>query len=244
MSQPELPKWKYAHWQGSQHFHVPVVGESFYRDDIQSIVRNPVGRRAYCLVTAYLVPYSTNKHDKNAVKVVVCGKVVGHLDREYAVTYREYASEMPDSVEHMSVDALITGGIGQHDGEKYDYSICLDIPEDLRINLIEKPHDDILVCGHGYGALKLGDYGTYTATVLMPLVHRDELHKNLDVTDWTTDHWDTINWYVMNRQGIGIGFKIYAMSKTEYSEKFGTRTVDASLELGEGRFAKLILKPC
>ena len=69
-------------------YKIKAVGTSYHRRAIESIALNPDGLRALALCTAYLVPEDDNEHDSHAVKVVVDGKTVAHLAREYARTYR------------------------------------------------------------------------------------------------------------------------------------------------------------
>lgn len=64
---------------------VEVAGESHYGSAFEAIVnRNGGGREVELSVTAVLLPEPRNRHDRNAVKVLVAGDQVGYLPREEA----------------------------------------------------------------------------------------------------------------------------------------------------------------
>jgi hypothetical protein len=63
------------------------------------------------------------------------------------------------------------------------------------------------------------------------------------VDSWTTDHWDTVNYYVSNKAGLGIGHKLFGIPKPEHRELFGEFEPEADIMSIEGRFAVIELTP-
>lgn len=78
-----FPLWGQRGWG-----RVEVAGESHYGSAFEAIVNRNGGRREVELsVTAVLLPEPRNRHDRNAVKVLVAGDQVGYLPREEAGRY-------------------------------------------------------------------------------------------------------------------------------------------------------------
>jgi hypothetical protein len=81
--------------------------------------------------------------------------------------------------------------------------------------------------------------GSYVAIVWVPTSDFNELHKSRQVEEWTTETWDTVNFYALNRQGIGLGFKVYELPKQQYTKLFEDGPTTGTLLLEAGRFATL-----
>ncbi len=73
---------------GGGMFLVRAVGESFYQRRLNSLAGEITKDIHAKHVDVLLVPYR-NKHDRNAVAVTICGKIVGHLSPENAVLLRK-----------------------------------------------------------------------------------------------------------------------------------------------------------
>jgi hypothetical protein len=102
-------------------YAIEVVGESHYLDNLRSIAgRGEV--RLEC--AALLVPDDDNRHDKNAVKVIIQGKQVGHLSRKLAREYRAKMAEQGMGDVVAEVPAIIVGG-GK---DKPNLGVWLDLP--------------------------------------------------------------------------------------------------------------------
>jgi hypothetical protein len=187
---------------------------------------------------AYLEFDDSNIHDTNAVRVVVQGQTIGHLPAAYAATYRSYLTELPSHIVHVAVFAAITGGL-QTDQRQYEYTVELDIPDSLMLRPVNGQIDDEVVRFFGYEPLQLIADGSYAVKVWLPVPDIGELHPKLLVQEWTTDSWKTINYYARDRQGIGLGFKLYEIGKSEHARLFGDLETVATLVLGEERFATL-----
>lgn len=81
---------------------VEVGGESFYAAALRGLAEGPRER------WASLVPDPDNPYDPNAVKVVIDGIHVGHLDRGTAVVFRPVA----DRIRQLGCDACCVATIG------------------------------------------------------------------------------------------------------------------------------------
>jgi hypothetical protein len=228
----------YAHWESTGTFKVAVAGTSHYRKAIESIALNQSGTTALVICLAYLEFDNRNQHDPNAVRVMVGGQLVGHLAAGYAKTYRSYLSELPPHIKHVSVAAAITGGLRTID-RAYEYTIELDIPDNLKMHPLSEPMRDEITRVNGYAPLIESSNGIYTAKVWIPTPDQNDLHKQRRVHEWTTDAWETVNFYALNRQGIGLGHKLYEIPKAQHARLFHGRATSATLELGDGRFATL-----
>lgn len=102
---------------------VDIVGESFYRDALDELGRT--GRKDFL---AALVPDPANPYDRNAVKVVIEGRHVGHLSREMAEMLCSRISARHDRLGHCVVNARLGGG-GSPD---VNYGVKLWLPDPER----------------------------------------------------------------------------------------------------------------
>jgi hypothetical protein len=97
------------HWNGGGSFDGEVVGESHYQADLKRLS----GGERRKNTTAQLVCESNNQHDKNAVKVEIAGKTVGHLSREDAIAHRNRLQALKQGGAIVECPAVIvTGGNG------------------------------------------------------------------------------------------------------------------------------------
>ena len=83
---------QYFHWPGNGIFRVSAVGESFYRNQIESIAQNGI-QPALVFCTAHLVPETNNNHDPMAVALHINELKVAHLSREDAKKFRDNLEE-------------------------------------------------------------------------------------------------------------------------------------------------------
>lgn len=219
-------------------YKVKAVGTSYHREAIESIAQNPNGLRSLALCTAYLIPEDDNPYDSNAVRVVIDNKTVGHLARDYAQTYRSYFSELGAPLPIAIVMAAITGGL-RVDGREYEYSVELDIPDSLKLFPVSELPDEDVTRAHGFGLPKPCGDGLYEMKVWIPVADWGELHRSRRVHEWTTNEWRTVNFYAENRQAIGLGFKLYELTKLDYKRYFGAGPTTCELLLGTTRIATL-----
>ena len=232
----DLPS--YAHWDSTGTFKVTVAGTSHYRGEIAAIALNPNNVSALVICLAYLVPDSQNIHDSNAIRVVIEGQTVGYLASDYAKIYRSFSHQLPSHIKHISVAAAITNGMMTKD-KTYEYTVELDIPESLKLHPLSKHMDYEVTRVNGYVPLQKESDGIYFAPVWVPTPDFDELNKSRIVKEWTSESWNSIGYFAMNSQGIGRGFKVYELSKSQYKKLFKNGPTKGQLLLDSGRFAKL-----
>jgi hypothetical protein len=189
---------------------------------------------------AYLILEDDNPHDSQAVRVEIKGQKVGYLARDYAPSYRSIIDGLPAYIEEVSVAAAITNG--QRFGTKtYEYTVELDIPDSLKLFPLTERMDDELSTSPGYTSLERSDDGSLRAKVWIPVADFSLLDRGLEVDTWTTPEWSTVNFYVSNRQRIGLGYKIYELPKPEYQALLGGRESTLSLVVNGTRFAEFVI---
>lgn len=83
-------------WSRGKWPQVDVVGESHYKESLRSLfpAKLPADGSQSIDTTAILLPEPTNKHDPNAVMVLVQGKHVGYLAREDAARYAPVLNQL------------------------------------------------------------------------------------------------------------------------------------------------------
>jgi len=101
---------------------VDIVGESFYGKAIREVLAL-VGPGVQ--MWASLIPDPENPYDPNAVKVVIAGRHVGHLDRDVAIVFLPVARRIRELGCEAQCSAVIGGGGGRP-------SVALDLgtPDD------------------------------------------------------------------------------------------------------------------
>ena len=228
------------HWNESGEFTVRVAGTSYRRDAIAKVARNPPDVPALVMCHAELVPEDGNPHDANAVAVRINGTHVGYLPRDYAPTFRGYISELPDELRVTVAVAVITSGFEQ-DGRSYEYRIEIDIPNSLNATYGKPAHELEIVRINGY--LPLEDDGDgYRAVVWIP-----ELLSETSGTDvvniWTRPEWPEVCFYVPNKFGASLGFKVYALDKKKHAKLFKRGWPRVKMDFTNGRIANLLITP-
>lgn len=116
---------------GPGQYRVDVAGESFYRDSLIKICGPRCEGGVSIEVRAELVLQDDNPHDKKAVKVIVNGLQVGHLSCDDARAFRRTVRYGKLSEYETSECAvLIRGGWDRGPGDRGDYGVRLDLPQD------------------------------------------------------------------------------------------------------------------
>ena len=95
---------------GDDSFSQEVVAESFYQEALDAICGGKCedGHDREC--HAVLKPEPENRHDKNAVAVVIEGSTVAYLDRETAVEFHKGMRALGAGGGAASCAAIINGG--------------------------------------------------------------------------------------------------------------------------------------
>lgn len=104
-------------------YNVNVVGESYYRDALESILGPAAGTTEEVYMPASVELDDANVHDHQAVRIMIGGKKVGHLSRDDARRLRStYAGPIAGGLRAWNVPARIYGG---GDEELYSVSLAL-----------------------------------------------------------------------------------------------------------------------
>lgn len=122
---------------GGKQYNFDIVGEASYQSALAAIAgaKGEVGKRFECM--AVVIPETTNKHDKNAIQVIINRKLVGYFDRESAKKFHQYMQKNNISRAGFIVDAIIVGG-WIDDGGEGSYGVKLDAPLDFNQWQLEK----------------------------------------------------------------------------------------------------------
>jgi hypothetical protein len=104
---------------------VPVVGESYYQDNLARLCggRTKEGHSYECV--AILRPEPTNPYDPNAVAVCIDGLQIGHLSREAAKAFAPVADVLVGRLAACS--AVVRGGWDRGGGDEGAFGVVLDL---------------------------------------------------------------------------------------------------------------------
>lgn len=215
-----MPKAKRPlHWPATDIFSVAASGASYYREAIEKISGNPDGESALVFCTAMLVPEEGNVADPYAVAIYVTEKKVGHLDRQMAQDFRQHLIAQGIPIQTTTCDAAITNGLRTPEKE-YSYTVELDLPSPLLLPDSRKPTYPDVDKGSPAPIFYWRDPGWCLVETRMPFHARTD-HDSRSVEYWTTEEWSTVNFYLPNSRGIGLGHKLFGIDKVEIRTKFG-----------------------
>lgn len=209
-----------VHWPETGLFPVKVVGARYYRDAINRVAQNATGNSALVFCTASLVPEADNPHDAQAVAVMIAGEKIGYLQRDAAPALRSRLHEVGLDGETSLCRAVISAGL-EASGKIYDYIIELDFDLSSEPGISTKAHQEVDRRTSNF-PLELQSDGTYLVHVWLGEGVLGHMHKHKKIHAWTTDDWDSINYYVLNSQGIGLGHKLFSISKGTHQRLFGS----------------------
>lgn len=231
-------------WPGTGFYPVAAVGTKFHLEALRRLAQNPPGTHAFLLCAAELVPEPDNPHDSKAVAIRIDGFNVAHLAREAAPGVPSALSRAGLPADAVTLaKAVVSGGLSTPDRD-YAYTIDLDI--DLRRPNLVFGERLAVPSTHRlprYPQLESQPDGSLTARVWLPVSSHDLLHKKRGVMLWTTDEWDTVNFYADNFKRAGLGHKILEMPKCLFNKMFGDDRLEMSVEDLQGRWATLRVRP-
>lgn len=125
---------------------IEVVGESFYRPALQELVAIPPGPQGGHVYKAALVCDPSNPYDRNAVKVMIDGRHVGHLPRELAALVAEQVGSLAIANGEVNCSAEIRGS-----DTEFGQGVVLSL--DLsRLNVVIAGEDDPADFPEGLGS--------------------------------------------------------------------------------------------
>jgi len=236
------PATQSLHWPASGAFRVPVVGEAHYRNAIARVAQNAPGKAAMTFCTARLVPEDLNPHDENAVAVYFGDAKVGYLARETAIDFRsKLARHDQRSLPQTTCDAAVVNGLVA-DGKAYDYSIELDLELDGDLPRLAIPTYLEVSRRDPAPPLRARGAGLFDVTVWLPHDALHDMDKRQRVEPWTTAHWDSVNYYLRNSRGIGLGHKVVAVPKNLHATWFEDREPEVTVVAVKGRWLTLLFK--
>lgn len=230
------------HWRPSGTFQVPMIGDAHGRDVIAGIAQNKPGKTAMAFCTARLVPENLNPHDPNAVAVFIENARVGYLARERAAELRAALARLDHAhLPQTTCDAVILNGLVA-DGKAYDYSVELDLDLISTLPQLSFPQFAEVVRRDPTPPLQTRGTGLFEVTVWLPHAAIHDLDNLQRVKSWTTEHWDTVNYYLRNTRGIGLGHKVMAVPKKLHEKLFGDKEPQVTVLAIEGRNVTLLFK--
>ena len=238
---PDLARQQ-LHWPGSGSFPLEVVGETYHREAIAQIARNPEGKRALVYCTASLLPETGNLHDPHAVAVLIDGKKAGYLSRDLAFVFRARLSALDIALRETTCDARITNGL-KVDNTAYAYSIHLDVALESSAPTATQANFPVPLRKNPDSELVQGVDGRYVLSAPIEAYVLADLKEGQFLDPWTTENWSTINWYAPNRQGIGLGHRLLSIDKAVYARVFGQVEPDAVVESIDGCTVAVSLDP-
>jgi len=118
---------------------IEVVGESFYRPALRELSAASTGSQVGRLYQAALVCDPANPYDRNAVKVMVEGRHVGHLPRELAALVTDRISELTSLNGEVTCAAEIRGS-----GPEFGQGVVLSVDFDY-LGLVVSESDEMPV---------------------------------------------------------------------------------------------------
>ena len=115
-----------------------IVGEGYYQDAIASIV-GPKCENGYCIpVEIELQREPTNPHDRNAVKCLIGGKLVGYINREAAPALQGVLRDCERRGVRATIAGYVSGGWRRLGGDEGHYGVKLGpVPESF--DLADEP---------------------------------------------------------------------------------------------------------
>lgn len=115
----QIPFWE------DDNARTPIVGESHYQRELQSLCAERPSDRTWVKRTAHLVPQDDNPYDKQAVAVLIAGTLVGFLSKEDARRLRARLRTRHIPGVTTGCDAIVKGGLPGRDGKTLKYNVEL-----------------------------------------------------------------------------------------------------------------------
>lgn len=231
-------------WKPTAEYAVKAALTSRFRESLDEVAKNRKGTTSRIFTLVVLCPDNTNPTDSDAVAVTTQQaphKILGYIPREVAAEYRQRMAHA--GYDHLvsACEAVLSGGLVTTD-KIYDYILEVDL------DMSNDPHSDHLVIhpemvrNPADPVFKSGADGVYRFKCWIPHDATGNLHPELRTKGWTTHSWTTVNYYLSNSQGIGLGFKILSIAKAKHARVFGEEPVTAVVEEIKRRWVTLRLR--
>jgi hypothetical protein len=231
-------------WKPRGLYGVKATWTSRFRAEIDEWAKDSDGRANVVSSLVVLYPDKDNAADPNAILITTPmqpPKLLGYLPREQAAEYRQRMAEAGFAHMISACEATLTGGLDTGD-RSYDYVLELDL------DMSEAPHPEHLVVNPqtvrrpAIPPFEPDEQGVYRFKCWLPHDAVGFLHPMGRTKGWTTDGWDTINYYLANAKGIGLGFKVLSVPKADHIRVFGEAPVNAVIEDIKQRWVVLRLE--
>lgn len=239
MSELEMPEWPAEGLYGIQ-----ATGSGAYGDALSKIAKNPGDTTNLTFLRVVLLPDDNNRYDPNAVAVLHMAdgsspELLGHLSRAHAIDYRARLKTLGFESMASVCNAVLSGGLQTND-RSYSYVLELDL--DLSISPTKGA---IVAMGEpkreaSNPTFEKDRQGSYRFRCWLT-GGLDGHHPKNRTKAWTTPDWDTVNYYLQNAQGIGLGAKLISVPKEEHRRAFGDGFASAVVEGIDGRWVTLRL---
>lgn len=129
--------------RGTGKFYISITGTTHYKSNIIYICNGTTNKTPDKMYLAEIALESDNQADKNAVKISIKDRTVGHLSREDAKFFRNVLSQHGIHDTIFNCYAKITGGWHSEDGFIGNFGVNIDLPEDF-INYEQPPPGDYI----------------------------------------------------------------------------------------------------
>ena len=115
---------------------IEIVGERFRQQALVAIAGRKGDDPVNMPHVAALVPEPTNRHDPNAVQVIIDGRHVGYLSREQAVGYHSMMASIDEPGRALAnIEARIYGGRISDNGWVNNYEVSIYLPASLAVQI-------------------------------------------------------------------------------------------------------------
>lgn len=104
-----------------------VVGESHYQDSLEYAARHRSEGAQYIACVAELVPDPNNEFDRNAVRIEIAGRPVGHLSRDQAQVWQPFLLPIASAGRRIFTRATIAGGWDRGPADSGSWGVRLDM---------------------------------------------------------------------------------------------------------------------
>ncbi|AVL53804.1 hypothetical protein CEP88_15135 [Roseobacter denitrificans] len=106
-------------------YQFDIVGEASYQIELEAIAGKKTKESKQFRCHAAMVIEDNNRHDPEAVRVVIDSKTVGYLSRADARHFRKWFAEQDLGLLGVAVSAEIVGGWKDHESEGH-FGVKLD----------------------------------------------------------------------------------------------------------------------
>jgi hypothetical protein len=123
-----------VHLARGRDFTFEIVGEASYQVALDAICGGKCEEGHRLSAVAQLCFQEDIPYDRNAVVVLIDGKVVGYVPRALAAQFRDTILRLNPDERPVTCDALVVGGWLRDDGDEGHYGVKLSLSDPLRVS--------------------------------------------------------------------------------------------------------------